>query len=158
MVSINKDYVINFVVVPKDATQLVAYKKNYAKPRRMILDAVKDHIVPHILELDMVKKMQDAILNLYQNATTNMKMILREKLKNTQMNQGKDVTSYLTRVRLFNDDLGVFGDISSDDELVRLVLTKFTKHEVSLFKLSFDETPYQAGIEYGVISPRRNLD
>ena len=82
-----KDYVTSVVVVPMDATQLAAYKKDNDKTKRIIFDGVKDHIVPHILELDTTKKMWDAILNLYQNATTNRKMILREKIKNTQMNQ-----------------------------------------------------------------------
>ena len=78
-----KDYVTNVVVVPTNVTQLAAYKKDDAKVRRIILDSFNDHIVPHILELDTMKKMWDAIFNLYQNATTNTKMILREKLKNT---------------------------------------------------------------------------
>jgi hypothetical protein len=122
-----KDYVTSVVAVPTDATQLATYKKNDAKARRIILDGVKDHIVPHIAELDTAKKKWDAILNLYQNATTNRKMILREKLKNTRMNQGEDVTSYLTRPKLVKDELAVVGDSPSDDELVRIALNGFTK-------------------------------
>jgi len=81
-----KDYATSVVPVPKDATQLASYKKDDGKGRRITLNGVKDHIVPHISELDTTNKMWDAILNLYQNATTNRKMILREKLKNTWMN------------------------------------------------------------------------
>ena len=55
------------------------------KARIIILNGVEDHVVPHISDLDTTKKMLDAILNLYQNATSNMKMILREKLKNIMM-------------------------------------------------------------------------
>ena len=71
--------------------------------------------------------MRDAILNLYQNATTNRKIILREKLKNTWMNHGEDVTSYLTRLRLVKDELATVGDSPSDDELVRIAVNGFTK-------------------------------
>ena len=60
-----KDYVTSVVVLPADVTQLATYKKDDAKVRRIILDGVKDHIVPHISELDTMKKMWDAILNLY---------------------------------------------------------------------------------------------
>ena len=122
-----KDYATSVVPVPTDATQLATYRKDDAKARRIILDGVKDHIVPHITELDTAKKMWDAILNLYQNATTNRKLILREKLKNTRMNQGEDVTSYLTRLRLVKDELAAVGDSPSDDELVRIALNGFTK-------------------------------
>ena len=78
-----KDYVTSVVAIPTNGTQLATYKKDDVKVRRIILDGVKDHIVPHILELDTTKKIWAAILNLYQNVTTNRKMILREKLKNT---------------------------------------------------------------------------
>ena len=61
-------------------------------------------------------------MNLYQNATTNRKMILREKLKSTQMNQREDVTSYLTTLRLVKDELIAVGYSPSDDELVRIAL------------------------------------
>ena len=52
-----KDYVTSVVPIPMDATHLVAYKKDDAKGKRIILDGVKDHIVPHISELDIAKKM-----------------------------------------------------------------------------------------------------
>ena len=94
---------------------------------RIILDGVKDHIVTHIVELDTMKKMWDAIFNLYENATTNRKMTLRDKLKNTQMNKEEDVTSYLSRLKLFKDELVVVGNSSSDNDLVRITLNVFTK-------------------------------
>lgn len=113
-----KEYLTNVVVVPAYSTQLLAYKKEYAKARRVIVYGVKDHIVLHIVELDIAKKMWDAILNLYQNATTNRMVILREKLKNIGMNKGEDVISYLIRLRLVKDELAIVGDKPNDDELV----------------------------------------
>ena len=60
-----KDYTTSVVPIPMDATQLAAYRKDDAKARRIIFDGVKDHIVPHIVELDIAKKMWDTILSLY---------------------------------------------------------------------------------------------
>ena len=60
-----KDYVTSVIVVPTDTTQLATYKKDDAKVRLIILDSIKDYIVPHILEFDTWKKMWDVILNLY---------------------------------------------------------------------------------------------
>ena len=71
--------------------------------------------------------MWDAIMNIHQNANTNKKIILKEKLKNTWMNQGEDVTSYLTRLKIFKDKLATVGDSPSDDELVRIALNGFSK-------------------------------
>ena len=36
------------IVIPTDATVLAAFNKKDCKARRIILDAVKDHIIPHI--------------------------------------------------------------------------------------------------------------
>ena len=52
-----KDYATSGIVVPKNAIQLPTYKNDDAKVRRIILDGFKDHIVPHIVELDTMKKM-----------------------------------------------------------------------------------------------------
>jgi len=64
---------LNMTVVLTDLAYLTTCKKENAKARRIILDSVKDHIVPHIIELNTMKKMWDAIMNLYQNATMNRK-------------------------------------------------------------------------------------
>ena len=36
------------VVIPTDPTQLAAYNKKNVKAKRLILDAIKDHLIPHI--------------------------------------------------------------------------------------------------------------
>lgn len=43
-----KDCVTIVVAIPTNVTQLVEYKKDDAKLRRIILDGVNDNIVPHI--------------------------------------------------------------------------------------------------------------
>jgi hypothetical protein len=42
-------HIVEKTVVPLiDATQLVAYKKKNIKSKRLILDGVKDHVIPHV--------------------------------------------------------------------------------------------------------------
>ena len=38
----------NPVTVPTDATLLAAYTKKNVKAKRIILDAIKDHVIPHV--------------------------------------------------------------------------------------------------------------
>ena len=42
------DIVEKTVVPPTDATQLASFKKNSIKAKRLILDGVKDHVIPHV--------------------------------------------------------------------------------------------------------------
>jgi hypothetical protein len=42
------DHVDSKAVAPTDATLLVAWKKGEAKAKSILLDGVKDHIIPHL--------------------------------------------------------------------------------------------------------------
>ena len=44
-----KDHAENVVVVPNDAYPLNKFNENQARAKRLIMDGVKDHVVPHIV-------------------------------------------------------------------------------------------------------------
>ena len=76
------------IVIPNATTDLVsleAFNKKDIKARRIILDAVKDHVIPYILSKDRAYKMWDALTGLFQSSNENRKMVLREKLKTIRM-------------------------------------------------------------------------
>ena len=74
------------IVVPPtiDATTLTAFNKDI-KARRIILDAVKDHVIPHISSKTRKFQMWDALTSLFQISNENRKMVLREKLKSIKI-------------------------------------------------------------------------
>jgi hypothetical protein len=39
----------NIFIVPTDATLLSKFKKKNVKAKRIILDAIKDHVIPHVV-------------------------------------------------------------------------------------------------------------
>lgn len=42
------DIVEKTVVIPTDATQLVAFKRKNVKAKRLIPDGIEDHVIPHV--------------------------------------------------------------------------------------------------------------
>ena len=64
-----------------DEHYLATFNKNDIKFRRIILDAVKDHVIPHISSKTRAYQMWDALTSLFQSSNENRKMVLREKLK-----------------------------------------------------------------------------
>ena len=70
----------NPIVVPasNDASTLSAFNKKDIKARRIILDAVKDHVIPHISSKTHAYPMWDALTSLFQSSNENRKMVLRE--------------------------------------------------------------------------------
>eukprot|EP00253_Pinus_taeda_P012830 PITA_12830 len=77
------------VPMPQDPQQLAQHTKNDVKARRIILEGVKDHIVPHIHEKKTTYEMYDTILKLYQSTNDTRKLAVKEKLRSIWMKQGK---------------------------------------------------------------------
>jgi hypothetical protein len=79
-----------------------------ARAQRILLDGVKDHLIPHLVEKKAAKEMWDALTKLYPWYV-----------------QG--VTSYLTRLTRVRDELAAVGDIILEEELVHIALNGFGK-------------------------------
>ena len=93
----------NPVVVPADATDKATFMKKDVRERRVILDAVKDHVIPYISSKDHEFEMWTGLTNLYQSSNEYRKMVLREKLKSVRM------ASYLTNITQVRDELAAVG-------------------------------------------------
>jgi hypothetical protein len=93
----------------------------------VILDAVKDHLIPHVAEKQSAKEMFKALVDLFQSDNLNRKMILRNKLRSIQMSRSDNVTSYFMRITQTHDQLAAIGEKVDDVELVNVALNGFTK-------------------------------
>jgi hypothetical protein len=117
----------NPVTVPTDATLLATYTKKSIKAKRIILDAIKDHLIPHVIGKTYSYEMWESLTKLYQSTNENRKMVLREKLKSIKMTKDENVVTYLTRLTQVRDELGAVGEAIADGELVRTSLNGVTK-------------------------------
>jgi hypothetical protein len=97
------------------------------KERRIIIDGVKDHIIPHLSGKKTSKDMWEALTKLYQLDNQSRKMLLREKLRSTKMARGDFVATYLTKFTQIRDELATVGETVDETELVRTTLNGFTK-------------------------------
>jgi len=79
------DFANTIVTTPTDPKDLVAHELKDVKSRRIILDAVKDHLIPHLSEKKSAREMFVALTNLFQRSNANKNLVLREMLKDTKM-------------------------------------------------------------------------
>ena len=110
-----------------DPVALDLHEMKEVKAQRIILDGVKDHLIPHLAEKKTAKEMGDALKNLFEVKNENRKMALKAKLHDTKMGKEESVSSYLTWVAQVKDELATVGEVISDSELVRIALNGFTK-------------------------------
>jgi hypothetical protein len=90
-------YVNTIVVVP--TTNLISldlHEVKEEKAHRIILDGVKDPLIPHLAEKKTTKEMWDTLKKLYEAKNENRKMALKDKPHDTKMAMGEGVASYLT--------------------------------------------------------------
>jgi hypothetical protein len=73
------DFVNTTLTPSMDPTDLVIHEQKDVKARRIILDAVKDHLIPHLSEKKSTRDMFVALTNLFQSSNSNRKMVLKEK-------------------------------------------------------------------------------
>jgi hypothetical protein len=117
-----KEYVESVVASPTDPQELAAHKKKEVKAKRVLLESVKDHLIPHIAEKTSAKEMYDALVGLYQNGNTGRKLHLKHQLQVVKMSSEDTIVNYLMKITQIRDQLVAISDKVEDVELVNVAL------------------------------------
>ena len=104
-----EEHIDSTKVAPTVPTDLAAWKKIDSRAMLIIMDGVKDHIVPHLFGKKTTLEMWKALESLYQRKNKNQRMVLQERMCNTNMTKGEGVVPYLMRLTQIRDDLGFVG-------------------------------------------------
>ena len=64
-----KQFALRTIAVPVDAADNDKYENVMARAKSIILDGVKDHVVPHIAEKNTTNEMSEALKKLYQHTS-----------------------------------------------------------------------------------------
>ena len=71
-----KNFALKVIAVPVDPSDNDRFEEAMARAKCIILNGVKDHVVPHIVEKETVVEMWEAIKNLYQHTSVQRRMLL----------------------------------------------------------------------------------
>ena len=107
--------------------------------QRIIVDSIKDHLIPHVSSKKTLKEMYDALSKMYEGRNINRKMNLRAQMKGTKMSKGESIQYYITRVSQFGEQLSAIGDTLDEDELVMTTLNGLTRPYDSFIQTFFLE-------------------
>jgi hypothetical protein len=109
----------------KDEEAKAKFKKNEVKAKIILIDSIKDHLIPNVSELNTAKEMFDSLTKLYEIKNTSGKLTLRHQLINVTMNKSEMIANFFTRISQIKDQLEAIGDPIEDDELVTSTLNGF---------------------------------
>jgi hypothetical protein len=93
----------------------------------IIVDSIKDHLIPYISHLDSSKKMYDALTNLFSVRNIGQVMSLKNELHDMKMNDDDNITLYFVRISQLRDQLQAIEEITSEKEMVNIVLNGLPK-------------------------------
>jgi hypothetical protein len=112
---------------PQNVAAMEKFKDVDINAMSIIVDSIKDHLIPYISHLDSSKKMYDALINLFSVRNIGQVMSLKNELRNMKMNDDDSITSYFVRISQLRDQLQAIEEITSEKELVNIILNGLPK-------------------------------
>ena len=76
---------------PEEDEENENYKKDMIRAKRIIVDSIKDHLIPHVSSMDTPKEIFDSLSGMYEGRNINQNMNLRSQLKSTKMRKGESI-------------------------------------------------------------------
>jgi hypothetical protein len=89
------------IVAPTDPQQLASHKRKEVQAKQVLLESMKDHLIPHIAEKTSTKDMYDALVGLYQNGNTGRNLHLNHQLQVVKISSEDMVVNYLMKITQF---------------------------------------------------------
>jgi hypothetical protein len=83
---------------PHNVAIMDKFKDSDINAMSIIVDSVKDHLIPYISHLDSSKKMYDALTNLFSVINIGQVMSLKNELRDMKMNDDDNITSYFVKI------------------------------------------------------------
>ena len=93
-----ENYIKDEVAEPKENEAKENHEKYLINAMRIIVDSIKDHLIPQVSSKETPKQMYDSLSRMYEGKNINRKMNLRAQLKGTKMRKGESIQDYFTRV------------------------------------------------------------
>jgi hypothetical protein len=112
---------------PQNVAAMEKFKDVGIDAMSIIVESIKDHLIPYISHLDSSKKMYDALTNLFSVKNIGHVMSLKNELRNMKMNEDDSITSYFVRISQLRDQLQAIEEITSEKELENIVLNGLPK-------------------------------
>jgi hypothetical protein len=90
---------------PQNVAAMEKFKDSYINAMSIIVESIKDHLLPYISHLDSSKKMYDALTNIFSVRNIGQVMSLNNELRDMKMNDEDIITSYFVRISQLRDQL-----------------------------------------------------
>ena len=92
------DYVNRVILEPTNDKGKAKHTKNESKEKMILIDSVKDHLIPHISQLNIAKKVYDALTSLFETNNPNKKKDLRNTIGDISMMKDDTIATSFMKI------------------------------------------------------------
>ena len=121
-----RDHAEQTLATPTNADLLRKHREAVGHAKQLIMDGIKDHIVPHIVEKKKTNEKWKALTSLYKGKSIQRKMLLEAQMRSFLMTKGEDIEHFLFRLQSIRDQLTAMGATVDDAVIVRTALNVVT--------------------------------
>jgi hypothetical protein len=117
-----EEYIEKDIKMPEEETEKTTWKRRNNKARKLIIDSVKDSILPSISRITSAFEMFKIIQDTFEINNASRILTLKNQLLNMKMNKEETITSYFLRISEIRDQLLCIGNTIEDTELTLIAL------------------------------------
>jgi len=99
-----KDRVLKDILDPEAAREKTRHKKIEEIAMRILMDSVRDNLVPIIANQDSAK-MRDALRNLFENENPSRILALKDQLRQVKFKKDDSISTYFMKIAQIRDQL-----------------------------------------------------
>jgi hypothetical protein len=110
------------ITEPEDDAEKEKFKDNDITARSFIMDSIRDHLIPYISNLDTLKKMYDALNNLFTVKNGGQVMSFKNELRDVKMTKDDTVASYFVRISQLRYQLQAISETIFEKEILTTAL------------------------------------
>ena len=93
-----------------------------SKEKRIIVDSIKDYLIPHVSSFKTPKEVYDALKKMFEGKNINQKLTFRNQLENVNIHDSETIQSYFTRVAQIKKQLEAFKENVEEGEIMMTTL------------------------------------
>src|SRR5271168_3760792 len=97
------------------------------RAKRIIVDSIRDHLIPIVSSKKTPKEMYDTLSRLFEGKNIRRKMSLRNSLKNMKMTKGESVHDYFSRIHQIKEHIEAIVENVDSEELAITAMNGLTR-------------------------------
>lgn len=109
-------------VEPTDSVGKVKFKEYDITIMSLIMDSIRDHLIPYIAKLETSKEMNDSLTSLFTVNNIGQVMSLKNDLHDVRMKNHETVASYFLRISRLGDRLQVIDHVIYEKDIFTTTL------------------------------------